>query len=227
MFNYFQAPDPAKSSLSGEIAKAFVSVLCERHPPASWLARQFGEESEQLLRLTEAQTLLLDSLAEFPRAAIKGAAGTGKTVLAMEKARRMALAGRRVLLLCFNRPLAAHLASEADGAFTVETFHDFCGRLAQRAKRPFSPPKGDKAQRFFEKDAPKLLLKALKKCPDERYDAVVVDEAQDFLPDWWRGIDAALKEGGERTLYAFYDPNQNIFGGGPPTALAIRPHQLK
>ena len=226
MFSH-RAPDSAKRAPSDEIAKAFVSVLCERHPPASWLARQFGEESEQLLRLTEQQTELLDSFAEFSRAAIKGAAGTGKTVLAMEKARRMALAGKRVLLLCFNKPLAAHLAREADGAFTVETFHDFCGRLAQRAELPFTPPKdGDKARRFFEEDAALLLLEALERLPDERYDAVVVDEGQDFLPDWWPCLDAALKEGGEGTLYAFYDPNQNLFGGGPPEALEVLPFIL-
>ena len=227
MFNFFQAPDPAKRAPSDEIAEAFIRVLCERHPPASWLARQFGEQSKQLLRLTEAQTLLLDSLAEHPRAAFKGAAGTGKTVLAMEKARRMALAGKRVLLLCFNRPLAAHLAREADGAFAVKTFHVFCRHLAQRAELPFTPPTGgDKARRFWEKEAPMLLLDALEQLPDERYDAVVVDEAQDFLPDWWPCLDESLKDGREGTLYAFYDPNQNIFGGGPPEALEVLPVRL-
>ena len=47
--------------------------------------------------------VILDNLAAHGRAAIAGSAGTGKTVLAMEKARRMALTGQRVLLLCFNR----------------------------------------------------------------------------------------------------------------------------
>ena len=227
MFSHW-TPDSAKRAPSDEIAKAFVSVLCERHPPASWLAGQFREESKQLLRLTEEQTRLLDSFAEFHRAAIRGAAGTGKTVLAKEKARRMALAGKRVLLLCFNEPLAAHLAREADGAFTVETFHDFCDRLARRAKLPFTRPKGgDKAaRRFYEEEAPMLLLHALEQLPDERYDAVVVDEGQDFLPDWWPCLDQALADGREGTLYAFYDPIQNLHGGGPPEALKVLPFQL-
>ena len=226
MFSH-RAPDSAKRAPSGEIARAFVRVLCERHPFASWLARQFDEESEQFLRLTERQKDLLDNLAEHSRAAIKGAAGTGKTVLAMEKARRMALAGKRVLLLCFNRPLAAHLAREADGAFAIETFHVFCRRLAQRAELPFTPPTGgDKARRFWEKEAPMRLLEALERLPDERYDAVVVDEAQDFLPDWWPCLDEALADGRKGTLYAFYDPNQNIHGGGPPEALEVLPVRL-
>ena len=54
---------------------------------------------------------LLDHLAAHDRAAIAGAAGTGKTVLAMERARRLALGGQRALVLCFNMPLAGELAS--------------------------------------------------------------------------------------------------------------------
>ena len=233
MFGYWEnrggTSGAGNRALSNEWVDAFVRVLCERHPPASWLARRFDEENRELLRLTEEQKILLDSLAEHPRAAIRGAAGTGKTVLAMEKARRMALAGgKRVSLLCFNTPLAAHLAREAGGEFTVETFHDFCRRLAQRAKLPFKPPKGgDRERRFWTEDAAMLLLEALERLPDERYDAVVVDEGQDFMPDWWPCIDAALKDGGEGTLYAFYDPNQDIYEGGPPKALAILPYQLK
>lgn len=229
MFGYWENRGGASGSgnraLSGACADAFVRVLCERHPPASWLARRFDEENRELLRLTEEQKILLDSLAEHPRAAIRGAAGTGKTVLAMEKARRMTLAGKRVSLLCFNKPLAAHLDREAGGEFTVETFHDFCRRLAQRAKLPFKPPKG--SERFWREDAAMLLLEALERLPDERYDAVVVDEGQDFLPDWWPCLDEALRDGREGTLYAFYDPNQDIYEGGPPRALDILPHQLK
>ncbi len=45
------------------------------------------------------------------RALILGVAGSGKTLLAAEKARRLAAQGFEVLLTCFNRPLAEHLAS--------------------------------------------------------------------------------------------------------------------
>lgn len=219
MFNYWEEKGDSSGSgdraLLHECADAFVSVLLERHPPASWLAQQFDEENQELLRLTEEQKNLLDSLAEHPRAAIKGAAGTGKTVLAMEKARRMARGGR-VALLCFNIPLAAHLAREAGGEFTVETFHAFCRRLTQRANLPFMPPTGgEKERRFWEKDAAMRLLEALERLPDERYDAIVVDEGQDFMPDWWPCLDEALKDGREGALYAFYDPNQDIYEGGP------------
>ena len=45
-----------------------------------------------------------------------------------------------------------------------------------------------------------MILDALARLPDERYDAIVVDEAQDFLPDWWPCLDEALRHGRQGTL---------------------------
>ena len=161
-------------------------------------------------------------------AAIEGAAGTGKTVLAMEKVRRLATTGARVLLLCFNKLLAAHLRRQADG-FTVETFHEFCERMARHAGLSFDTPTeyGPQHRSFFEQEAPERLLEAPERLPDERYDAIVVDEGQDFLPDWWPCLDEALSRGREGTLYAFYDAHQNLFGGHiPPEALDVNESKL-
>ena len=211
------------SSLSRKGATALVAALVERFPPASRLALQFSEEDRVLLRLTDEQMILLDCLAAHHRAAIEGSAGTGKTVLALEKARRMATTGSQVLLLCFNRPLAADLRRRADGfqaaGLRVETFHELCRRLARRAELPFEEPQSvgnERASRFWGCEAPMRLLEALERLPSERYDAIVVDEGQDFLPDWWPCLDAALRDGGDGTLYAFYDPNQDIFAGDLP-----------
>ena len=221
------------SILSRKGAAALVAALVERFPPASRLALQFREEDRVLLRLTDEQMFLLDCLAAHHRAAIEGSAGTGKTVLALEKARRMATTGSRVLLLCFNRPLAADLRRRADGfraaGLRVETFHEFCRRLARRAELPFEEPQtvgNERASLFWGHEAPMRLLEALERLPDERYDAIVVDEGQDFLPDWWPCLNEALRDGCDGTLYAFYDPNQDIFAGGPPAALETIEHRL-
>ena len=212
--------------LSKAGALAFVAALVERFPPASRLALQFKEENQELLRLTEEQMRILDSLAAHGRAAIAGAAGTGKTVLAMEKARRLALGGQRVLLLCFNMPLAGELAAGAEG-FEVETFHALCRRLALQAGLRFEPPGRGRDTRFWAEEAPMLLLEALQQLPVEvRYDAIVVDEGQDFLPDWWPCLDEVLRRNREGTLYAFYDSSQNIYGGGPPGALEVMETRL-
>ena len=218
--------------LSEAGADAFVATLVERYPPAGRLFLQFKEENQRLEELTEQQMDILDSLAAHRRAAIKGAAGTGKTVLAMEKARRLATTGQRVLLLCFNRPLAQDLAARADGfGFDVETFHQFCRRLASQAGVRFEPRmKGDRDTRFWGEEAPARLLEALRQLPEDvRYDAIVVDEGQDFLPNWWSCLDEALRRRREGTLYAFYDSNQSIYGrdgGGPPGALEVMETRL-
>ena len=215
-------------TLSRPAVGDLVSALRERFPPASTLALQFRAEQQELLRQTEEQTAVLDSLAAHNRLAIEGAAGTGKTVLAIKKARRLATTGARVLLLCFNRPLAAHLRRQAEG-FTVETFHDLCERMACRAALPFDAPveHGPQHRPFWEAETPMLLLRALELLPGERYDAIVVDEGQDFLPDWWPCLDEALARGREGTLYAFYDAHQSIFGGHcPPEALETSEYRL-
>ena len=229
MDRIFRSLGNLKTSLSAPGVKALVATLRVRCPPASSLALQFKEDNEKLWRLTEEQTTVLDSLAAHNRAAIEGSAGTGKTVLAMEKARRLATTGKRVLLLCFNEPLARDLSQQADG-FGVETFHGFGRRLAQRAGlgrfEPEQPDIKDSRITFYTQEAPMILLEALEQLPDERYDAIVVDEAQDFLPDWWPCLDSALRHGREGTLYAFYDPNQRIYEGGPPEALEVIEHKL-
>ena len=60
-----------------------------------------------LERLTEEQAGCLEVIQHELRVAISGAAGTGKTILALVEAARQAKGGRRVLFVCFNRALAA------------------------------------------------------------------------------------------------------------------------
>ncbi|NLW06344.1 MAG: UvrD-helicase domain-containing protein, partial [Pseudomonadaceae bacterium] len=56
--------------------------------------------------------------------------------------------------------------------------------------------------------APNLLLEALEQNP-EQWDALVVDEAQDYEPDWWLVISELLKHEAHVTLVA--DPEQNLY----------------
>ena len=136
-----------------------------------------------------------------------------KTLVAMAAARRLAAAGERTLMLCFNVPLGEHLAAAADG-FTVRTFHALCLELAARAGLAERIP-AQPTQAFYEDEAPRLLAAALARLPDERWDAVVVDEAQDFRAAWWGPTRALLRDEAAGRLLCFLDPAQDVYGGAP------------
>lgn len=207
--------------------QSFLKALAPTFKLAPSLASRFDEERPYIVELTSEQNDILDMFEEFNRVAVKGAAGTGKTLVAMEKARRLAAEGKRVLLLCFNRPLADYLARKAEG-FVVETFHRFAKTMCSRAGIKFKEPfdKNEKVN-FWHEEAADLLQQALEVYPDERYDAVIVDEAQDFKPVWWIPVETLLADRSDGVLYVFYDPNQEIYGGGPADDLGLKATSLK
>jgi hypothetical protein len=182
------------------------------------LAAQLQQEEVQRVRLTEQQARLLATLARHRRVAICGGAGTGKTMLALEKARRLASEGFQTVLLCYNRPLADHLASLCHGTprLAVLTFHQLCQQHANRARQASGRdlvaeaaaayPRGD----YFDVHLPVALAYAADVLPD-RFDAVVVDEGQDFREEFWLPIELLLADGATSPLYIFYDQNQSLY----------------
>lgn len=225
VFDHCQMRGPA---LSPTDEKALLDTLLPRFRRSPVLASRFNFEDEAIHRLTSEQMTVLDGLESANRVAIEGAAGTGKTLLAMAKAAQLAQSGQRVLLLCFNRLLAERLGSAArlDG-FEAQTFHGFCQQRAHSAGLPFAVKGAKSRQAFWEDEAPEILLRALESTPEDLYDAIVVDEGQDFLPNWWPAVELALRDGRHGTLYVFFDPNQRLFDGGPHEALDVFPYKLQ
>ncbi len=181
-----------------------------KHP----LAADIAEDERQILHLTEDQFNILDILSGRRRVGISGGAGTGKTMLAMEKARRLASEGFKTLLTCFNRPLADFLgkrAKEIDN-LTVMNFHTLCYEMARKADCPVLMPEGEAQQGdYFEKDLPAALVNALECLAEERFDAIIVDEGQDFAEDWWTALQLALSDPDQGILYVFFDDNQRLY----------------
>jgi hypothetical protein len=169
------------------------------------------EREEEVLHLTEAQFSILDMCRTMPKFAILGAAGCGKTYIAMEQARRRALAGDRVLFLCYNRGLADYLSHrfaampENERPALVTTLHS----LAYKWNLRFETRDVDE---FWDIELPRLLIEHMESVPsDEKFDTVIIDEAQDFQPHWWDLVLAALKSREYGRIYAFGDTHQGIF----------------
>jgi hypothetical protein len=195
--------EPGKAAI-----EALIEVLA-----SSWrvemLLRSALEAREKVVReLTEQQYRLLDFIAKRPRALISGGAGTGKTMLAIEKARRLARAEFNVLFICYNANLA-HWAQEqlAGSGVQAATFHGVCHEFISRAG--MDVPLQDDGSPDYDRFAD-CLLEALPLI-DDRFDAVIVDEGQDFKEEWWVAVQSILDEPNDGPLYIFYDDNQRIY----------------
>jgi hypothetical protein len=197
------------------------------------LGLEFHEEDRTIVELTEEQSWVRAWIVRLKRAAIVGAAGTGKTVLATEIARRMAEGGNRTLLTCFNKRLSDHLRRATQGYpyLDVAHFHALAHRLVSEAgiDLPEDVDTGPHSE-YFEDRLPELLMEAADRL-ELRYDVMVVDEAQDFHEHWWPALLTFHTDPDEGRLYVFADTAQNLYGGGLPDLFGETryplPHNLR
>lgn len=192
--------------------------------------RHFIDDIDRtLLRHTEAGFSLLDQLAGNRRFLVSGGAGTGKTWLALELARRWAADdGQDVLLLAYNLGLTGELRSLVQrmqtmrriprGSITVLAWEDLIRRLFSDASLPYEPPAEPEAQRHFFEQAVPGLLRDLVAGGHIRaqFDAMVVDEGQDHdtsgpgdgATGWWPAYFRLLRQGGSSPVAVFHDGAQ-------------------
>ncbi|MDA0892343.1 MAG: NERD domain-containing protein/DEAD/DEAH box helicase [Proteobacteria bacterium] len=228
----FSHSDPPRAIPSDELEKVKTSIL-----PIFRLERSLGRmvehQEEQLFRLTESQSELLEFLGDNERVLIEGVAGSGKTILAKRQAQRFADRGLKTLMLCYNKNLSSSigesLADDNRQLIDVFHFHSLCSELCRQAGVEFSPPADPEAQaKFWRNDAAALLWDAIDQLPDLRYDAIIVDEGQDFNGDWWEPIELLNIGGGEGFFYIFYDPVQNLYNSAGAAIPALgKPFQLR
>ena len=106
IYDYYGGKNHTK--LSDKSVKKIIDSFAPFFSAVPSLKSKKMEQEEAFVRLTKEQEYLLDYLEEQRTAAIQGSAGTGKTMLAVEKAKRLAKDGK-VLFLCFNRYLKEYL----------------------------------------------------------------------------------------------------------------------
>ena len=146
-----------------------------------------GRTEARLLSLTEEQYNRLDELEANPRCLFEGAAGTGKTLLALEHARRADHAGSKVLFVCFNRLLGEWLHQQTEhSSVTAGTWHAITRQLiltssvanefAEQEREALES--GDHGSLFGELYP--LYGEAALEERGALFDVLVIDEAQDL-----------------------------------------------
>lgn len=229
---------PVSSVLSGILDRADAHL--RRSRTASWyrpeLAEPTPKQCEQILQLlrpdfeyhekttrrldriqheikhySEEQFAALDAMELNPRVIFDGPAGSGKTTLALEAARRSAAMGRKTLLLCFNRLLSRWLSEETREMplVTTRTLHRHMLTIAELESVNSEP-------HFWEHELPELAISRVLDDIDGPYlfDELIVDEAQDILkPDYLDFLDLILHKGLGSGRWRFFGDftNQGIY----------------
>jgi hypothetical protein len=137
------------------------------------------------------------------RVRVIGTAGSGKTQLAMRVIERASKAGQRSLYVCFNRPLADHIATIAPADARILTYHQLCDEQLQKVEKrtDFTARQAfrDLERRFAELDA----------APPDPVDVLIVDEGQDFATSWVAPLLRQVKP--EGAVWWLEDPMQNLY----------------
>ncbi len=158
----------------------------------------------KMIQLTEEQYDVLEDIEENHRAIVFGAAGTGKSLLALQLVIKTSAKEKRVLYLCFNKNMAAYARNSIEKSTNIDifTYHSFAASLLSK-------------EEILNQDVRKLSRNILniKDCIKEKYDLVIIDEGQDlFYAETIDVLDKLIENGLSNGEWAiFMDPNQNIF----------------
>lgn len=207
-----------------------------------WLVEpDFSAEQRKPLALDARQRELVDTRTKSGFRRIKGAAGSGKSLVLAARAARLISEGKSVLLVTFNitlwhylRDLIVRGANQRGDMDNIEFthFHDWCkdvcleaglseeydGLFAGIRKIEESDvPDGQKAKLIgplrddvLNRAVPALAMRAALSPEVKHYDAIMVDEAQDFRPLWWNALRNCRATDGEMLLAA--DSMQDVYG---------------
>lgn len=243
------------------------------------------QQQEEIRQIDFVQDYLLDIFDDKNKVAIQGAAGTGKTWIALKKMVRLVQNNKNCLFLCYNHLLSTQLqenfstmlaeddkTQDLRGRADIFTFHAFANFIFERYIESIFATEHEK-QTFFSfcckalnvqistireffgiLSSQEIALSALKKhalykTQDVRvlqlldilledtndgyfdfnvpmalltllddnssiigtYDAIIIDEGQDFKKIWCDCLAYFFKSKRKRIVYLFYDENQNIF----------------
>lgn len=199
-----------------------------------WLVEpDFASTQRTPLVLDAHQRRLSDNREQTRYRRIKGPAGSGKSLVLAARAAKLANEGKTVLVATFNITLWHYLrdliAREIDSPSKMKNiefthFHLWCKHscydigwgehyndiwkemaTAESAKR-----KEEILEQILNIDLPLLADDAVRHPEAKRFDAILVDEAQDYLPLWWNVLRKAHRSDGEALFVA--DATQDVYG---------------
>jgi len=206
---------PAEASDLGGRAERVHAFFRRRFEVVPDVHAHVSAQERNFTRLSGGLVEVLDCIEMDPlRLHVSASAGSGKTLVAAHFCERMPEAGLRPLLLCFNCPLAERLKHLAPAPGAAYTWYGLCDRFLQSRGIHLD---------FTRKNEPGFWTEAVQQTADEAlrrppsgdwlYDALVVDEAQDFEEGWLEILRLFLAD--KAPMLWLEDPYQNVRGIDP------------
>ena len=201
---------------------AFLNAL----KPNITLGGREGRASPAALKMLDDQAeerlAMLRQLGGMSRVIVTGGPGTGKSWLVVDWAKQAIDRGDRTAVICFNRPIADQLAERlSDSDIIATTYHGLITDhlMAHRVRHigdGETVPEDDgtliirrnQGKEFWQHQPTDFLMRYLDEV-EEKFDTLIVDEAQDMRPHWFDSLEALLKPDGRILMTA--DLEQMIY----------------
>ena len=207
-------------AFSDEILKKFLGAI---RPDVREIELQGGTitgVSQRIARSTLDQLAIVFGLDENRRIQIRGAAGTGKTFVATNWARRAVLRGERTLLVCYNRALGLEIQSymsefvstlDDQSMLIIGPFHSVANYLLGDNA---AIPTGGESQEWWDNHHADLLLQNADSLL-HKFDTIIIDEGQDFYPLWFSALKSLLSNSETGRFFVLSDEAQAIYAEAP------------
>lgn len=195
-FSFWKITSEIETNLNSNEVSRVVDLLAPRFHLTATVVNSHYQNERQFVRLTEQQLSVIDLVEFQAKAVINGIAGTGKTIVALAKARALSARNEHVLFLCYNKHLRKYL-QENHPIPLVEyhTFHSLASSIMEVSSTSF-----DKLESDF-------LAWLEENASEKPFHHIIIDEGQDYKRDWLEYLELANRE----TFYVFCDMNQSIF----------------
>ena len=166
---------------------------------------------EELVTLTKNQYSCIDQLEDNPRCLVRGAAGTGKTLIAVEQVKKLVAAGEKVALFCYNSNLGKWLQHYFDfqpenlRPYYIGTLHGYMLKIIRDSGKQIVFPTEQCEEEYFYKYSFPYMAIDIQRNLQVRFDRIIVDEAQDLITnEYLNFFDSCLKGGMKRGKWTFF-----------------------
>jgi len=197
----------------GEYCERVLAFFAQTFEVAPDIHAHAAAQMRAYTRLSGGLARTLESIEMTPlRLRVRGTAGCGKSVVALRFFVDAVERGRRPLLVCYNRPLKERLSALAPEDGLVETWNGLCVRFLQDRGHAIDFKHMSKEPDFWRRIEERVVVEEIPE--DWRFDTVIIDEGQDFAPEWFEILRLFWRA--DSDVLWLEDPDQNLRGAAAP-----------